>query len=44
MRAWVRASDYWDVNFGINERVYTELPQNGIQFPFPQLDVTIKNK
>lgn len=44
MRAWVKASDYWDVNFGINEKVYNELPEKGIQFPFPQLDVTIKNK
>lgn len=44
MRAWVKSSDYWDVNFEMNERVYKELPENGIQFPFPQLDVTIKNR
>jgi toxin ParE1/3/4 len=32
------------VYFWINENIYTRLPQNGISFPFPQLDVHIKNK
>ena len=41
MRAWVQASDYWDVFFAINDRIYHELPKQGIQFPFPQLDVHI---
>lgn len=44
MRAWVRTPDYWDVNFSITEKVYETLPEKGIGFPFPQLDVTIKNK
>lgn len=39
VRAWVDSSDYWDVFFLINERVYQRLPEEGIQFPFPQLDV-----
>lgn len=37
--AWVNTGDYWPVTFSINERIYTELPKNGIQFPFPQIDV-----
>ena len=30
---------YWPVYFDINERIYTDLPKAGIDFPFPQLDV-----
>ncbi len=41
MRAWVRAEDYWDVNFEVNEKIYSELPANGIKFPFSQLDVHV---
>ncbi len=37
--AWVSTPDYWAVFYGINERIYNELPQAGISFPFPQLDV-----
>jgi small conductance mechanosensitive channel len=41
MRAWVRADDYWDVNFDMNESIYKELPKKGIMFPYQKLDVTI---
>lgn len=41
MRAWVRAEDYWDVNFNMNESIYKELPKKGIMFPYQKLDVTI---
>ncbi len=41
MRGWVKAEDYWDVNFAVNERIYEELPANGIKFPFSQLDVHV---
>ncbi len=37
--AWARSADYWGVFYGINERIYKELPEAGISFPFPQLDV-----
>lgn len=39
VRAWVISSDYWDVYFDFNEKVYSELPKKGISFPFPQIDV-----
>lgn len=42
MRAWVRKEDYWDVNFQTLEKIYNELPKHDIKFPFPQLDVNIK--
>ncbi len=37
--AWTRTSDYWGVFYDINERIYKELPEAGINFPFPQMDV-----
>lgn len=39
VRAWTRNVDYWNVYFSINEQIYKELPNHGINFPFPQLDV-----
>lgn len=42
VRVWVKSEDYWDVNFDLLDKIYNELPKNGISFPFPQLDVTIK--
>lgn len=41
VRAWVKGSDFWPAQFDLNERIYTELPDAGIKFPFPQLDVHI---
>ena len=43
IRAWVANGDYWSLYFDMNERMYKELPQKGINFPFPQMDVNIKN-
>lgn len=41
VRAWVRATDYWDVFFRMQERFYTELPQQGFEFAYPHMDVTM---
>ncbi|MDE6311593.1 MAG: mechanosensitive ion channel [Muribaculaceae bacterium] len=41
--AWTRTSDYWGVFYDINERIYKELPEAGINFPFPQMDVHISH-
>lgn len=43
MRIWVKSDNYWPLKFDLNEKIYKELPANGIMFPFPQLDVNIKN-
>ena len=43
MRAWVKSSDYWSVFFNMNERVYKQFPAENIHFPYPQMDVHIKN-
>lgn len=42
-RCWVRTDDYWDLLWEVNELIYNELPKNGIDFPFPQLDVHLHN-
>lgn len=39
VRAWVKEEDYWAVFYNVNEQIYKLLPENGVQFPFPQLDV-----
>ena len=41
VRIWVKGPDYWSVQFDLNERIYTELPQAGFNFPFPQMDVHV---
>ena len=43
IRIWVKADNYWPLKFDLTERIYNELPKHGIMFPFPQLDVNIKN-
>lgn len=43
VRAWVENSDYWDVFFSMNEKMYKILPEKGVNFPFPQMDVHVKN-
>ena len=42
-RCWVRTDDYWDLLWEVNELIYKELPKNGIDFPFTQLDVHLHN-
>lgn len=44
LRAWVSSENYWDLFFNVNEKIYNNLPKAGISFPFPQLDVNIKNR
>lgn len=38
-RAWVKSEYYWSVFYEVNEKIYNTLPEAGITFPFPQLDV-----
>lgn len=42
VRAWAANADYWDLFWNINERIYKELPQKGIHFPYPQMDIHVK--
>ena len=42
VRARVKPEDYWAVYFKMNELVYKTFPQEGLHFPFPQVDVHMK--
>lgn len=44
VRAWVKAEDYWGVFFDMNEKVYNTFNKEGINIPFPQMDVHVHNK
>ena len=41
IKVWVKSEDYWPVNYDLLNKIYTELPKNGIHFPYPKLDVNI---
>lgn len=41
VRVWVPSTEYWSVYHSLNEKIYKQLPEKGIHFPFPQLDVRI---
>ncbi len=43
MRVWVNAGDYWSVYFRINETIKKTFDEKGIEIPFNQLDVHVKN-
>ena len=43
IRGWVKADDYWDVFFDMNEKIYTTFEKEGINIPFPQMDVHVNN-
>ena len=43
-RAWVNSADYWAVYFDVIESVKAAFDKNGIEIPFDQLDVHIKNQ
>lgn len=42
-RVWTKNSDYWTVYFDIMEQIKIAFDQEGIEIPFNQLDVHIKN-
>ena len=39
VRAWVKGSDYWDVFFNLNEEIYKTFDKEGLNIPYPQMDV-----
>lgn len=42
MKGWVNTEDYWNVMYDMNEAIFTELPKQGLSFPFPQMDIHMK--
>lgn len=39
---WCDAEDYWDVFYGVTERVFNEFKRNGISVPFNQMEVRLR--
>ncbi len=43
VRVWCNRPDYWTVNFALIENIKKAFDENGIEVPFKQVDVHIKN-
>ena len=43
VKVWVNAEDYWAVYFDMNKKVYTEFDKEGLNIPFPQMDLHLHN-
>ena len=43
VRAWVKATDYWDLYFEMLEAVKLKFDEEGISIPYPQQDVHMHN-
>jgi len=39
VRVWAEAKDYWGIHFDMNENVYNAFNKEGLNIPFPQMDV-----
>ena len=43
VRVWCKTSDYWDVYFDVIEHIRYQFIEEGIEIPFQQIDVHMKN-
>ncbi len=43
VRIWTRSEDYWGLHFDLLDKIYNELPKQGIKFPYPKLDILINS-
>ncbi len=44
VRAWTKSEHYWDLFFYVNETIYKRFNAEGIEFPFPQMEVHLNKK
>ncbi len=44
VRAWAKAEDFWPFSFAIHEKVYDAFNKEGVNIPFPQMDVHLHKK
>lgn len=44
VRAWSLADNLWPVYFDMNEKVYKQFAKEGLNIPFPQMDVHVHEK
>jgi small conductance mechanosensitive channel len=42
VRVWAKASDYWGIFFDMQEKVYKTFSKEGLNIPFPQMDVHVQ--
>lgn len=41
-RVWVKTADYWGVKFDLTEQIKLRFDEEGIDIPFPQMDVHVE--
>lgn len=44
LRAWSKTEDYWTVNFEVTKGIFEAYKREGVEIPFPQLDVHLKHE
>ncbi|MBO5938133.1 MAG: mechanosensitive ion channel [Clostridia bacterium] len=44
LRVWVESANYWTLNFDLLEAINARFAAEGIEIPFNQIDVHVKNK
>lgn len=42
VRVWAKAADYWGIYFDMTENVYKTFDKEGLNIPFPQMDVHLQ--
>lgn len=42
VRVWAEASNYWGIYFDLTEQVYKTFDKEGLNIPFPQMDVHVQ--
>ncbi|WP_340111601.1 mechanosensitive ion channel family protein [Maribellus mangrovi] len=42
VRVWAEASNYWGIYFDLHENVYKTFAKEGLNIPFPQMDVHVQ--
>lgn len=43
LRLWVATEKYWETRWRLTEKIKLAFDENGIEIPFPQMDITVKN-
>lgn len=44
LRVWCKKEDYWQVHFDLTESIHNKLVEEGIEIPFQQVDVHIRDQ
>jgi small conductance mechanosensitive channel len=42
VRVWAEAANYWGIYFDLHEKVYKTFEKEGLNIPFPQMDVHVQ--